>query len=309
MTADLALQWMSESGAGRLRDLRERLEWLARTAGGGSWTDTGRWLRNVSALGHAEIDWAGDRWAVLPPALVRLPACDGLAVLVGARRKRTLTALEETDLALHEVPPPASAAGLPSPTAILCQFDSLGDLQEAARSAGVAYAGCVAQLLAPELPRAGLGSQAAPPAQSNDTLQRRSGPGPQEWEPFGSTAASAQDGLYRMKINGRQEYRTVRSGAWYRCDLSSGVFLELARQGISSMRWRPEDGLGRRETGTFFLDWGAALPPLHARTLTLCSGQVPRFSEAATTASYQNVPRDIARHVARTLLQSLMEDR
>ena len=307
MIGDLMLRWMSEIGEGSARNLRERLQWLARTADlQATRADTGRWLRDVSALGHAEVDWAQDRWAVTPAAVVRLPAADGVAVLTGSRRRSTISRLSATDLAVHEVSPEPAAAGIPVPTAVFVQFDSSAALADAAQEAGAAYGGCAAERLVARLRTIGPGAPAAPPAVANETLERRTGPGPRDWELIEARASAFPDGLYSLKINGRREFRTVQSGVWLRCDMSSGVFLELARLGQSAMRWRPESGHGREHVGTLFIDWGAPLPPLHARSLTLCSGLIPRFSGSAGTVIYRNVPHLVAKAVAGSLHQALV---
>lgn len=307
MIGDLMLRWMSETGEGSARNLRERLQWLARTADlHATRADTGRWLRDVSALGHAEVNWEQDRWAVTPAAVTRLPAADGLAALTGSRLRATVSRLSATDLAVHEVPPEPAAPGIPVPTAVFVQFDSAAGLADAAQEAGVAYGGCAAERLVARLRTIGPGEPTAPPAVGNETLERRTGPGPRDWEPVEARASAFPDGLYSLKINGRQQFRTVRSGAWLQSDMSSGVFLELARLGQSAMRWRPEPGHGREHVGTVFIDWGAPLPTLHARTLTLCSGLVPRFSGSAGTVIHRNVPHSVARTVAGSLHQALV---
>ncbi len=173
------LRWMSEIGTGRVRDLRGRLEWLARTEDYGiGWNDTGLWVRDISLLGHAEVDWARDRWATACPALVRLPSADGLAVLAGARRRETLARLADTDLSLHEVLPEVGASGLPLPTAVFAQFDSQEALRDAAQGAEITYAGCAAERIAARLAKVRAGDEAAPPATTSDSLERRTGPGP-----------------------------------------------------------------------------------------------------------------------------------
>ena len=81
---DLLFRWMSELGSGAIVDARSRIDWIARTANIEPRPHTsGRWLRDLSSLGHCEVDWDGGRWSVAPPALVRLPSAGGLAVVAG----------------------------------------------------------------------------------------------------------------------------------------------------------------------------------------------------------------------------------
>lgn len=308
MTGDLLLAWMSETGQGRLRDLRNRAEWLARTHGiEASKRSLGRWLRDTAALAHAEVDWAGDRWCVAPPVLVRLPQADGVAVLAGARRPGLVALLAQTDLAVTEHPPRADTAAPPLPTAVFVQFDSLGDLRASAEQANVTYVGCFAERFASHLPHVELGAMTAPPAATNDTLHRRTGPRPSDWQPTSAASKSFTDGLYRVEVNGREEFRTVRSGHWYRATLADAVWLEHERTEESCVRWRADDD-GRAEVGRLFVDFGAPLPPLQARVLTMCSGLPPRLSEAAQTLTYRNVPRRVAQQVAASLHQPLAVD-
>ena len=116
---------------------------------------------------------------------------------------------------------------------------------------------------------------------------------------------SAGDGLYRLRLPGRQTHLYRQGGDWYRCELADGVFLELARRGISVIRWRPEEGAGRQWVGSAYVDWGAPLPVVHARALALCSGQPPRFSGAARTAIYEGVPLTVIQAVATALGQGV----
>lgn len=303
MDADLALLWMSENGSGSARGLRERVAWLARTRDEPvSRVATGRWLRDVSALAHAEVDWANDQWSIAPAAITRLPAADGTAVLVGARRAEIIGALESADLLLLRHPQTAAEGDIAAPAAILIQYDTVENLREAARSAGARYVGCAAINFAGQLPPLSLGSFAAPPAAANDSLERlaESDSGVR----FVRSRATT-DGLYRLTLRGQRTHLYLRGGQWYHCDLASGVFTEYARRGTTAMRWRSERSSCYGRVGTLFVDWGAPLPPLQARAVTLCSGLTPRFSGAAQTAIYSNVPELVASAVAESLSQRL----
>jgi len=296
---------MSETGAGSIRDLRTRLLWLARSADIDAHpTAAGRWARDVSALAHAELDWAHDRWSVTPPTIVRLPAADGTAVLTGSRRTGTLDRLQETDIAVIERAPTPAERDLPAPTTILIQFDSPSSLAVAAQDIGARYVGCTALMLAERLPQATLGTPAAPPAVGNDTLERLVDG---DRVTFEKVSARLDDGLYRLQRQGRMQHLCRRAGSWYLTDLSAGVFMELNQRGQQVMRWRPETGVGRGQVGALFVDWGAPLPPLQARALTLCSGITPRYSSAAKTAIYINVPQHLAQAVATSLCQRLQQ--
>jgi hypothetical protein len=300
--ADLALRWMSETGAGPVSDLRDRLAWLAHTADlAVPGTATGRWLRDLSALGHAEIDWPHDRWAVAPAVITPLPCSDGTAVLAGARRAGLLERLQSTDLSVLTCRPDPAPGDLPVPTAVLLQYDSAAGLQAAAADARIRFSGCAARKLAERLPPLRPGPEAPPPAGGNETLERLD-----QGMSFVPAGADRDDGLYRLRLQGRSTHLSLLDGVWRHCDLADGTFAEYARRGgISVMRWRPERDACDGPVGTVFVDWGAPLPPLHARALTLCSGLPPWFSRAARTAVYTNIPADVAQAVARSLLQRL----
>jgi hypothetical protein len=255
------------------------------------------------------VDWSGDQWCVAPPVLARLPRADGVAILAGARRPGLLSLLAETDLAVTEHPLPSANDHPALPTAVFVQFDSLGSLRTSAEQAGLEYVGCFAERFAGHLPDVTLGAMTAPPAASNESLHRRIGPRSADWEAVSAAAKAFPDGLYRVEVNGREEYRTVRSGDWYRSPLADAVWLEHHRTGESCLRWRPEASDGREDVGRLYLDFGAPLPPLQSRVLTMCSGLPPRHSEAAQTLAYRNVPLRIAERVAASLIHPLVETR
>lgn len=302
MDADLVLRWMSETGAGSARDLRQRLAWLAGlTDAAAHQSATGRWLRDMSALGHAETGWATDKWAVNRPVVIRLPAADGTAVLAGSRRTGFLERLEDTDVVVHRATANRTPGDLPVPTIILLQFDSISTLRDAACTLGAQYAGCAATSLAAQLPRLSLGQPAAPPSSNNDTLKRLTDA---EHGAFQHSTGEV-DGVYQVRLAGRRTHLYRRGGSWFRCDLPTGIFTEHALHGRSVMRWRAESGPGRAEVGTVFVDWGSPLPPLHARALSLCSGFPAHFSSTARTSIFVNVPHAVATAVASSLSQTL----
>ncbi|GAA2161073.1 hypothetical protein FHX52_3252 [Humibacillus xanthopallidus] len=308
MSGELLLAWMSETGDGSIRDLRARAEWLGQTRGRSLTRKAfGLWMRDLSALGHAEVDWIGGRWSVASPAVVRLPCGDGVAVLAGARRPGLVDALAGTDVYVAQMADEDDGCALRLPAPVFIQFDSPAELRDAAAASGVAYAGCFARRGAAALRSIAMGDLTAPPAAHNDTLERRIGPRPNDWAKHSAMALEFPDGLYSFEANGRREHRTVRGGSWYRIALAEGTFLELARTRTSCLSWRPEEGSGRGEVGTVFVDFGAPLPALQARVLTLCSGLPPRVSEKAENLAYRNVPRAVARAVAASLLQEIEE--
>lgn len=304
MIGDLLLKWMSETGSGTVSDFRSRAAWLARTENMNLPDySTGRWLRNLSSLGHCEVDWQRGIWAVAPSAIARLPLADGLAVLVGSRRRRLLRAIRQADIYIERAAPHGSELEIPAPTTILIPFEDACELESYASTIGALYVGCAAAEIASLLPSNEPSALTAPPAY-NSTVERLIAISPKNWTSVSARTAHPLEGLYREQINGRWRYALRRSEEWYSCDLSSGIFAELARRGERVVRWRPEH-VTRSHIGPVSIDSAAPVPPLHARALALCSGFPPRFDAAAGTAVYDNVPHEIAARVSSSLGQQL----
>lgn len=302
MDADLLLTWMSEVGSGYVRDLRQRVDWAARAADRSPKRyESGRWLRDISALGHAEIDWLGGIWAVAPPVATLIPAGGGTAVLAGSRRAGLIDRLEEL-IALHVDRLEFNQDGpLLVPSGVFVQADSLQELDNSLDDAGVRYVGCAARSIAARLRKIAVGAPAAPPARddagehlsaSADDVRFYSG------LPTG-------DGLCRTSVYGRPSYRYRSNGTWYHTDHATGILLDRADRGISVMRFRSERVADGEEIGTVFVDHGTPLPPLQERALVLCSGMPTHVDDLARTAIYCNVPKNVALLVARSVRQQM----
>lgn len=301
MRADTMLAWMSETGWGDLQDLRQRVTWLARTANRNpTKTEPGRWLRDVSTLGHAEVDWDRDRWAIAPATAVLLPASDGTVVLAG-RRPLDLVAQLEADFAVSIVEPDANDfSRLPVPSTVYLQTESLAELDQALRAVGVRYVGCAARAIADRLTRVHLGEPAGQPAW-NTPVERLVTGGARGIDFV--RGAPDGDGLCRFLVNGRQHYRYRDGGDWLRTDHAAGIWWALAERREQVIRWRAERHSNGDDIGTLFVDQGAPLPPLQARVLVLCSGLPTQFGRTARTAIYTNIPRSVADLVARSVRQ------
>lgn len=303
---DLLLRWMSEVGSGTIADLRSRIDWICRTVNiePPSYA-SGRWLRDVSSLGHCEVDWDAGHWSVAPPALVRLPTADGIAVIAGARRPRTMRSLEDVwgSLATARRVPPAG--DVPLPITFYVTFRSDAELVDAATEAGLVFAGQAAGRIARALPVCRPRVPAGPPAYGS-AVGRLEATQPRDWRPASAAQTNPPDGLYREQVHGRWRHITRRDGEWFACDLSTGIFAELARRKESALRWRPDSERTGADVGTVFVDWGAPLPALHCRALVMCTGLPPRFGATATTAIFENVPRTVADCVCTSLGQSLV---
>jgi hypothetical protein len=294
---------MSEVGSGDVRDLRNRVAWAARADDRSPRSyETGRWLRDLSSLAHAEVDWDGGSWVIAPAAGVLLPFSGGTAVLAGSRRVGLVEQLSELDVAVQlEARAIADDGPLPLPTSVYVQADSMADLADALTKIGVTYFGCAAKHLATGLHQIGLGAPAAPPAR--DATVEHLVADADEVRFVGGVPSG--DGLCRLSVLGRPSYLYREDGSWYHTDRASGIFYDLAARGINAFRWRRDRTSGDQEIGTVFVDQGAPLPPLQARALVLCTGLPPEFGNLARTAIYRNVPKETAILVARSIHQKV----
>ena len=301
---DLLLTWISESGSGKIIDLRARAGWLMRTEDlGPSDSATNQWLRDAASLGHCEVDWKRGTWSVAPPIVTRLNLSDGLAILVGARRPRLIRALDEAGVYFESARRPGSPRDFPVPSTILIPYEQICDLEQAAIAIGARFSGCAASGIAAMLEQPALTTPAAPPAYDSQ-FEQLAGGSRQTWRPTSPRDSGFPSGLYREKVHGRWQYLLRRDAKWYESDHSTGIFAELARHNESVIQWRP-DGDDYTRTGTLIVDRDAPLPPLHARALVLCSGFTPRIGSSAETVLYDNVPYSIATRVARSLEQCM----
>lgn len=304
MIGDLLLTWMSETGSGTIAEFNTRALWLARTEDlTVSDNVGGKWLRDIAALGHCEVDWKHGRWSVAPPVITRLPLADGLAVLVGARRPRLIRAIENAELYVERARRPSRERTLPAPATILIPYQQAKDLEDAAGGIGVNYVGCAAVGIARKLQPSPPLANSAPPAYDS-LFERLVGFSPQRWKATSPRDLAPPDGLYREQIHGRWRYTLRREGRWHAVELSLGIFAELARRGDTVIHWQPDNDNYSR-TGTVIIDRSVPLPPLHSRVLVLCSGFIPRSDSTAKTELHDNVPREVAELVASSLGQTL----
>lgn len=288
---------------GSISQYRQKAIWLAGTADlrldkG----EPGRWLRDLSDRGYLELDWQQGRWTSSPLVVTKLPNSDGLAIIAGFVRPGSLEALNDVDVDIHVVNcTPSRDRTLARPAVMFLQYASSTNLEDAASAIDATYVPCSALQLAPRLSTVALGRESAPPNMQNDTIAyydvvrlRWSPPPP----------GLAKPGLYRYEGNGHQNFLWYEGDSWRHCDMSAGIWTALARSGTNAIRWRPYLGHDPETgQGTLFTDLGAPLPPLHRRCLVLCSGKSPVISLSAGTARYDNVPREIADVMWRTLGQ------
>ena len=105
---DRLLLWLSAAGSGSLTVAARACRALGLDRDG---SETGRILRRLRLLGHAERSAEGSRWAIAPPVLARVAGALGEAgyVLCGARDGMLLSELRRL-AAVDEQPQPGGAA-------------------------------------------------------------------------------------------------------------------------------------------------------------------------------------------------------
>lgn len=302
MLGDLLGEWMRLTGEGSISQYRQKAIWLAGTANlrldkG----EPGRWLRDLSDRGYVELDWRQGKWSSCLPAITRLPNSDGLAVLAGFVSPKCFEALADINVDIHYVECPAAEGGLDGPRVRIIQYSSIDDLKDAAKSMNAQYVPCAALQLAAALEPVAVGRESAPPNRQNETIAYFD---PAQFRWLGGLTDLTRSGLYRYEGNGRRNFLWHEHGTWWHCDMSDGVWMALSRSTVSAIRWRPYPGQDPETgQGTLFVDLGAPLPPLHRRSLVLCSGMSPRVNLSARNLRYDNVPRAIADTVCITLGQ------
>ncbi|MEU8304822.1 hypothetical protein AB0C84_14805 [Actinomadura sp. NPDC048955] len=312
---DLLLHWASENGAGELSTLLSGAEWAARRYGipttGGA---PGRWVRDASALGYLDVDWQAGKWSVAPTVLTALPMSGGLLMLTGARNQaveeRIEDAADDLGLEYHSAANHGGEGDIPPPDSVIFMTDPGTDATALAAALKAAWVPCFALQVIPFLPRLELGSEAPEPVPG--TLLKRYN----ENKRFGSkmggyeeVLSAREDGIYRFRTSDRREVVQLRlDGNWYKTSHEEAIYLHRASRFTEpgdTLRWRAESNGERSSIGRLIVDWGAPLPPLHARAAVLSSGTAPWFSETAETAVYFNVPYALAAAIAESLHQSL----
>ncbi|MBB1039826.1 MULTISPECIES: hypothetical protein [unclassified Dietzia] len=300
MDADLLLAWMSETGSGDIDNLRSRITWLARNSDvNPKKYEVGRWMRELSALGHVELDWNSGRWAIAPPAAVLLPVSGGTVALTGLRRKGLIELLSET-VAVHIERPNQTEGQLAPVSTILLQADSFGELISAVRSVGVSYVGNAAEKNADRLPPISLKTAAGPPAR-NDRVEKLSTDGALRFV----TSRPSGNGLYKIANYKKPIYRFYKMGRWYQCDFPTGVMFDRLEKGLKGFRFVRDRVSGDEEIGRLITDPGVQLPVLQARALYLCSAVPPEVSRVTGDSIFYNVPRSVAISVSKSVHQTL----
>ena len=291
---ELLLQWMSERGSGSWGQFAAAYRWGNEDADSG---DTYAYMRTLSTLGHAEIDWASGEWAMAPTMVTLLPDAGGHGLITGARTGKMRSHLED---GLSHMPNvfPFFQEQSRGPDVCFVACDSERDLTELADELQVPYEHSVAERLCAILPSvdAMLASRAAMPGVPDLGVERFDA----ERGRWYSVEHDRDTGMYRYERRGRRELRWKDpEGQVFQVDQALGVYAELRRLGIwGVIRWY-EDSLH----GSLGVRLHAPLPVLHARAAAMCSGLAP--IRQGQLLMYRNVPLALAERIAETLDQRL----
>jgi hypothetical protein len=295
---DLLLEWMSERGSGSWQHFRDAHAWIGSQAEREPWETASFTARQMSALGHVEVDWSASRWSAAPPVLTILPSAGAHALLTGGRTRALCDRLRKQLDGREDV------YGLPaieqafSPSALLIASEDERAAQGLAEDLGVDFSHSVSSQLIKILPPLDsyLGLARSTPAPT--------GYGVQALDSTELTWLDVEDdvepGLYRYQAPAGFSFRFLDDGGRaFAVDLAIGIYTELARSGeCRRLKWFRGSLNGELE-----VPLRAPLPTLHARAATLCSGLSPQ--RRGRSLVYVNVPEKIAASIGRALGQSL----
>lgn len=295
---DLLLEWVSERGEGSWGGFRAAYDWLQAGEDLEPWETASVIARQMSALGHLEIDWRHFRWAASPPMLTLLPSAGAHALLTGGRTREledrlALAREEREDIFCLD---PIEQALAPSAVLIACEDER--SMRDLASFLGIGSSYSVAEQLAAVLPDLdsylpGAEVAAAPTGYGVQLL----GLERLAWE---DVEDEREPGLYRHQAPEGRRFRFLdEARVSHEVDLSIGAYAALRLTASGGwLKW-----FRRSLNGDLEVRLGAPLPTLHARAAALCSGLAPRRS--GNCLVYVNVPEEIATAIAGSLGQEL----
>lgn len=275
---DQLLEWCSERAEGTLTSFRETYEWLDRHFRAGR--TAGEWALaafNLQVLGHIELDWPNDRWAITPPVLSVLDHSGGLAALTGARPRWLMHRLENLeedpeigDLAMHFYPYYIEQRG--APTALILTLSSEDQVAELCAALSIRFERRVTRALRHVLPSLDsylvAGERVAPPpGVEPQRLDVSTG----KWVP---TSDAEGPGAYQYPGYGRKRYFFRDETLLAEADRGVVTFAELRRVDEQVIFYRRSDE-------TMIVPARMRLPLLAARCAVLQTGLLPQFTPGA----------------------------
>jgi hypothetical protein len=307
MKNDQLLMYLSEKGRGTWSQLKESWTWLV-----GESTDPGdaAWIvvRDLAALGHVEVAWGSEiTWAIAPPLITMLPRSGGRALITGARTRylyqpapdgspaggRLVEEAEKLDVWIDACPAESG------PTTLYAACSSHVDAERLAGALDIPYTFAVADQLAGVLPTLADALDLSPAGELPRGFDTELfDPCLVTWRPVDEPEGY---GLFRCRTYQGHVHALYGPTGPRRVVRELGIYEVLRWEGTQVLAYD-------HETYELRVPGPAALPALHARAVTLCSGRLPdrRFPHAGEfELRHSNVPPDIAERVAASLAQEL----
>lgn len=279
------LQWASEVGSGKWEALRASAGHVARKHG----LRRKPWLlaRDLSMLGHLDIDWEAQDWSIASPTMNVVPGLGLCVVLTGSRPyhliQRFRDATNDQDVfnfSMRQSRPPYSA-----PAAIFAKCASLDVAKEVATRMSAKLVIDPSTALAASMPSLDDQEQlpAAPPDLDLDTEWFN--PYNVEWEECESRG-TPMEGLYRQQLTERRRHLWHEAGRWSKTDLSYGQFRALRNEGQQVMKWTPAATNGG-QSSRLEVHGNVRLPDIAERALTICDGRMPSLPFGFSNQNYE----------------------
>lgn len=276
---DQLLEWASEVGSGTWASWRAACDYLC--------VEPSSAARKLSALGHVEFDWIGDRFACAPPTAVLTLHSSGCLLLTGARPRGFRAELEqrcgdielEYDVDLREPLPQQHG---PETWLLEAEMD---EVERFCRDSGFELQIDSGRRIAQALPRATL--------ELVGERERPSDRFPRKWfDPrFRCFRNEGGEGLWWVEEHRRNVAYVLHETEWYR----------IATREYGHYIAYPEESFISYKPKLDFLtvDNRAPLPPQLARALTLQSGRLAVRDGSGHT--YVNVDQGLVDLVAERL--------
>ncbi len=276
--ADFLLDALITLGSGSWETFRR----LADQVKDEPWAAT-EFARTFMALGHLEFAGSGAsrRWAVNPPALVRVASGGIEGFLTGARNPRLITDLESVSGELGGRVSVMTQADAPSRVVVAAESDD--DLALIASVVGIAYLHDAALDIlgfAPRLAQIAFARPLAAPPTSPSVS--RYDPTTGGWV---TVPIVDGDGMYQLGLR-PVRYVLVHQGRVFEVGNQVGKYAAAALAGVAAMAF---DGA----VETLVVPIGARLPGLVERAVVTCSGFAPVEVDGGRLA-YVGVTSDVA---------------
>ena len=301
---DELLQWASEAGSGKWETLRAAAGHVARKHG----LRRRPWLiaRDLSLLGHLDIDWENQCWSIASPTMNVVPGLGLCVVLTGSRPyyliQRFRDAANDRDVFDFTMRQPRNRDS--APTAIFAKCASLDVAKEVATRMGANFVFDPSTSLAASMPS--LDDQdpqrTSPPDFDLDTEWFN--PHQVEWKECESRD-TPMEGLYRQQLTERRRHLWYGAGKWSKIDLAYGQFRALRDAGQQVMEWTEKAANGSMAS-RLEVHRHVRLPDVAERALTICDGRVPVVPDVSPTGylRYSNVPERVCQSISQKLGQT-----